>query len=120
LWAETTLHVFGKKVAVRNPKSGKIEEAASGQGVLIELNVVSADVQNAVAAMRHRRPELIGKIERRRGVVQYQPVIAGTRIPVASIRAFGETGYSHEEIREQYPSLTIDDIKAALDYEVAA
>lgn len=70
--------------------------------------------------MRQRRPEAIGKIERTRGVVQYKPVIAGTRIPVASIRAFAEAGYSHEAIREQYPSLTIDDIKAALDYEAAA
>ena len=120
LWAETTLYVFGKKVAVRNPRSGKLEEAATGQGVLIELRVVSADVQSAVAAMRQRRPELIGKIERKRGVVQYQPVIAGTRIPVASIRAFSKAGYAHEEIRKQYPSLTIDDIKAALDYEAAA
>jgi uncharacterized protein (DUF433 family) len=120
LWTETTLYVFGKKVAVRNPKSGALEEATTGQGVLIDFKVVSADVQSAIAAMRQRRSELIGKIERKRGVVQYQPVIAGTRIPVASIRAFGEAGYTGEEIREQYPSLTIDDIKAALDYEAAA
>jgi uncharacterized protein (DUF433 family) len=121
LWAETTLYVFGKRVVFHNPSMGRLEEAATGQGVLkIPLKVVAGDVQKAVDAMRKRRPESIGKIERKRGVVQHQPIIAGTRIPVSSIRAFAEAGYSHEAIRKQYPSLTIDDIKAALDYETAA
>jgi uncharacterized protein (DUF433 family) len=121
VWAETTLYVFGKRVVFHNAEAGRLEEAATGQGVLqIPLKVVTGDIQKAVDAMRQRRPESIGKIERKRGVVQYQPVIAGTRIPVSSIRAFADAGYSHEAIREQYPSLTIDDIKAALDYEAAA
>lgn len=120
LWSETTLYVFGKRVVFHNPVTGRLEEAATGQGVLkIPLKIVTGDVQKAVDAMRQRRPESIGQIERKRGVVQYQPIIAGTRIPVASVRAFAEAGYSHEAIREQYPSLTIDDIKAALDYKAA-
>ena len=121
LWAETTLYVFGKRVVFHNPEAGRLEEAATGQGVLqIPLKVVTGDIQKAVDAMRKRRPEAIGKIERKRGVVQNQPVIAGTRIPVSSIRAFADAGYSPEAIRKQYPSLTVDDIKAALDYEAAA
>jgi uncharacterized protein (DUF433 family) len=121
LWGETTLYVFGKRVVFHNPATGRLEEAATGQGVLkILLKIMTGDIQKAVDAMRQRRPESIGQIERKRGVVQYQPIIAGTRIPVASVRAFAEAGYSHEAIREQYPSLTIDDIKAALDYKAAA
>jgi uncharacterized protein (DUF433 family) len=121
LWGETTLYVFGKRVVFHNPATGRLEEAATGQGVLkIPLKIMTGDVQKAVDAMRQRRPESIGQIERKRGVVQYQPIIAGTRIPVASVRAFAEAGYSPEAIREQYPSLTIDDIKAALDYKAAA
>jgi uncharacterized protein (DUF433 family) len=121
LWGETTLYVFGKRVVFHNPATGRLEEAATGQGVLkIPLKIMTGDIQKAVDAMGQRRPESIGQIERKRGVVQYQPIIAGTRIPVASVRAFAEAGYSHEAIREQYPSLTIDDIKAALDYKVAA
>lgn len=121
LWAETTLYVFGKRVVIENPETGHLEEAATGQGVLhIPLKVVTGDMRRAVESMRQRSPESIGKIERKRGVAQYQPVVAGTRIPVASIRAFAEAGYSHDEIRKQYPSLTIDDIKAALGYEAAA
>jgi uncharacterized protein (DUF433 family) len=121
LWGETTLYVLGKRVVFHNPATGRLEEAATGQGVLkIPLKVVTGDIQKAVDAMRQRRPESIGKIERKRGVVQNQPVIAGTRIPVSSIRAFADAGYSPEAIRKQYPSLTIDDIKAALGYEAAA
>jgi uncharacterized protein (DUF433 family) len=121
LWGETTLYVFGKRVVFHNLATGRLEEAATGQGVFkIPLKIMTGDIQKAVDAMRQRRPESIGQIERKRGVVQYQPIIAGTRIPVASVRAFAEAGYSHEAIREQYPSLTIDDIQAALDYKAAA
>lgn len=121
LWGETTLYVFGNRVVFHNPATGRLEEAATGQGVLkIPLKIMTGNVQKAVNAMRQRRPELIGQIERKRGVVQYQPIIAGTRIPVASVRAFAEAGFSPEAIRKQYPSLTIDDIKAALAYKAAA
>jgi uncharacterized protein (DUF433 family) len=121
LWGETTLYVFGKRVVFHNPATGRLEEAATGQGVLkIPLKIMTGDVQKAVDAMRQRSPESIGQIERKRGVVQSQPIIAGTRIPVASVRAFAEAGYSPEAIRKQYPSLTIADIKAALDYKAAA
>ena len=49
-----------------------------------------------------------------------KPVIKGTRIPVdAIIRRLSE-GLSFEEILEEYPSLTREDIKAALKYAVDA
>jgi uncharacterized protein (DUF433 family) len=41
-------------------------------------------------------------------------VIAGTRIPIAAIRSFADAGYSADEILAQYPSLTADDVEAAL------
>ena len=45
-----------------------------------------------------------------------KPVIKGTRIPVdAIIRRLAE-GMSIEEILEEYPNLTIEDIKSALRY----
>lgn len=120
LWSETTLYVLGKRVVFDNPDTGEMEEAVTGQGVLqIPLKIVKGDMEKAVKAMRGRKPESIGKIEKKRSVAQNQPVVAGTRIPVRSIRAFAEAGYSHDDIRKQYPSLTISDIKAALAYEAA-
>ena len=45
-----------------------------------------------------------------------KPIIKGTRIPVdAIIRRFAE-GMSIEEILEEYPNLTTEDIKSALRY----
>jgi DNA-binding transcriptional MerR regulator len=64
-----------------------------------------------------RRP--FGRIERRRGVLGSKPVIAGTRIPVASIQRLSSAGASVTRIRQLYPDLTGKDIRAALAAEVA-
>ena len=121
LWATTTLYLFGKRVVFVNPETGGMEEVVSGQGVLqIPLQVVAGSTAEAVQAMRARRPETIGFIEQKRGIAQSQPVIAGTRIPVRSIQAFASAGYSLVEINRQYPTLTPEDIQAALGYKKVA
>jgi len=121
LWAKTTLYVLGKRVVFKNPKTGEMEEVATGQGVLkIPLRVITGEIETALRAMRERKGEAVGKIERKRGVAQNQPVIAGTRIPVRSIKAFAEANYSVEEILKQYPTLTRDDVNAALAYKDVA
>ncbi len=45
-----------------------------------------------------------------------KPVIKGTRIPVYLIIEFLANGLTEEEILYQYPTLTKEDIKAALLY----
>ena len=45
-----------------------------------------------------------------------KPVIKGTRIPVYLIIEFLANGLTQEEILDQYPTLTKEDIKAALLY----
>jgi uncharacterized protein (DUF433 family) len=42
------------------------------------------------------------------------PVIAGTRVLVSSIKAFARAGYSIGQIIEQYPSLKKQDVQAVL------
>lgn len=121
MWAKTTLYILGKRVVFDNPETGEREEVSSGQGVLqIPLQVVTGHMEDAVRAMRQRDEALVGKINKKRGVAHNQPVIAGTRIPVKSIQAFSEAGYSIEAIKEQYPSLTEDDILAAINYKAVA
>jgi uncharacterized protein (DUF433 family) len=121
LWAKTTLYVVGKRVVFKNPNTGEMEEVATGQGVLeIPLRVITGEIETALRAMRERKSEAVGKIERKRGVAQNQPVIAGTRIPVRSIKAFAEANYSVDEILKQYPTLTRDDVNAALAYKDVA
>lgn len=121
LWAKTTLYILGKRVVFDNPETGEKEEASTGQGVLqIPLQVITGQMEGAIRAMRERRIDAIGKIDQKRGVAQNQPVIAGTQIPVRSIQTFSRAGYSIDEIQKQYPSITKDDITAALNYKNVA
>ena len=45
-----------------------------------------------------------------------KPVIKGTRIPVYTIIRLLAQGMTKKDILEDYPNLTEEDIKAALDY----
>ena len=121
LWARTTLYILGKRVVFDDPETGGRQEASSGQGVLqIPLRVVTGTMEDAVRAMRERKSDLIGAIDRKRSVAQNQPVIAGTRIPVRSLQAFAKAGYSVAQINAQYPGITERDIEAALNYKDVA
>ncbi|MGR9476973.1 DUF433 domain-containing protein [Rhizobium leguminosarum] len=121
LWAKTTLYVLNKRVIFHNPESNAKEEVLSGQGILqIPLEVVTGDMNDAVSKMRQRDVTEIGKIETHRGKMKVRPVVLGTRIPVAAIKEFAEAGYSVEQIQREYPALTLEDIRAALDYGAAA
>jgi uncharacterized protein (DUF433 family) len=121
MWAKTVLYVLNRKVVFRNPETDAKEEIVSGQAVLeIPLIVASGDMQSAVKALWRRDDASIGKIQRQRSVAHNQAVIAGTRIPVRSVKAFADAGYSIEQIQKEYPTLTEDDIRAALAYEAAA
>lgn len=121
LWGETTLYVHNKKVVFVNPETDAFEEVVSGQGVLqIPLQVTSANMREAIKRLNQRGPEQIGKFEQRRKIANNQVVIAGTRIPGESIKAFATEGYSVERIKLEYPTLTEEDIRAAINYATAA
>lgn len=121
MWAKTTLYVLNRKVVVQNTNTGNMEEVVSGQAILqIPLRLVQADMDKAVRALWERDASEIGKIDHSRNIVSNKPVVAGTRIPVKAIQAFKASGFSISQIREQYPSLTEEDIKAALAYGEAA
>jgi len=53
-------------------------------------------------------------------VLAGKPVIRGTRIPVDFILELLAEGWSHEDILENYPQLTEEDIRAALRYAARA
>ncbi len=45
-----------------------------------------------------------------------KPVIKGTRIPVYQILKLLAAGYTINRVVEDYPDITADDVKAAIDY----
>lgn len=60
-----------------------------------------------------RRPEsAVGKIERQRKRLGSKPVLAGTRIPVATVQRYLDSGYGVNEILAAFPDLTPDDVAA--------
>jgi uncharacterized protein (DUF433 family) len=51
------------------------------------------------------------------GICFGKPILEGTRIPVIMVLDLLEDGCSFEEIiRDYYPQLTVDDIKACIHY----
>lgn len=120
LWAKTTLYVLNRRVLIRNPETGDPEDAVNGQGVLrIPLAAVASDMQEAIRRLRERPAESHGQIDDRTAGAR-NAFVAGTRIPVRSIKGLAEDGLTPEEIINQYPSLTKADVQAALAYAIAA
>ena len=82
------------------------------EGVIPVAEIVSATETEEIAKSESQRR--VGTIERRRGVLGSKPVIAGTRIPVQSVRRLHDDGADEAEILEMYPDLTRSDVRAAL------
>jgi uncharacterized protein (DUF433 family) len=82
--------------------------------------VASSNMREAIRLLNQRKPETIGKFEKKRNIADNQLVIAGTRIPVENIKAFAAQGYSVDQIKLEYPTLKEEDIRAAIDYDAAA
>ena len=116
-WADTKLYVVKKEVHFRPPGTSDVEGTWTGQLAMLPVIDVINDVQARVHELRQRREDQFGKVERKRFVAHNSPVVAGTRIPTATIRRFHEAGYSVEQILAEYPSLKAEDVQAALLYE---
>ena len=67
--------------------------------------------------MEHK---LLERIEINPQILAGKPVIKGTRISVELILRMLSQGISVEEILEEYPHLTEEDVKAALTYAAEA
>lgn len=121
LWRGLTLWVHGSEVVFVHPDTGEPEEVVSGQKVMqIALRDVTDDLDAKVRALRLRDDSKVGTIERDRRVMHNTPVIGGTRIPIAAVRSFREAGYTTDQIIAEYPSLTAQDVEAALLGDAAA
>ncbi len=117
-WLKTTLYVLNRKVIFDSPDGKGKEEILTGQGIVnIPLRVVTGQLERKVKEMKKRNPKSIGEIDYSR---KDRPTISGTRVTVAAIQSFHGAGYSVEQILQEYPSLSIKDIQAAIAFESAA
>jgi DNA-binding transcriptional MerR regulator len=117
-WSATTLYAINKRVIFDDPVSGRPLEVLSGQYLIgIPLRRVIEDTQQEVSQMQRRLPTEIGKVTKAQGIQRRSWVIAGTRIPVASIQRLAEDGFSTDQIIREYPDLTEADIKVAIAHK---
>lgn len=114
LWSGLRLYVLNQDVYFSD-EAADIGRNAEGQNapVVFMQNIIN-DAANEVAKLKKRSSDQFGRIERHRFTMRNAPVIAGTRIPIASIKRFSEAGYSVAEILKEYPTLTEKDVRAAL------
>lgn len=70
------------------------------------------------AATRKRGAEsaTFPRVVRDKHIMHGQPVIKGTRIPVAVIFDYLADGYSVKDVLERFPHLSPDDVQEALRY----
>lgn len=117
-WASETLYVLGKSVYFETPEGGDFQETTSPQMVLhhIPLRKVAAETAEAVTAAKERPKSSIGKIGKVRGVRGSRPVIGGTRIPAQTVADYYKDGATVDDIIEEYPRLTKEDVYSALRY----
>jgi DNA-binding transcriptional MerR regulator len=82
----------------------------------VPLAAIVADIETQIVQLDRREP---GKLEKRRGTLGSKLLIAGTRIPVASVKRLRADGADEAEILRLYPDLTVADVRAALAVEEA-
>lgn len=117
-WSALTFYVLNREVHFMNPSTGSVEGAVTGQlAVPIELSSVAHDMRAKAEKLKRRNDSTIGHIGHDRFTMRGVHVVAGTRIPVSTIKSFAEAGYTPEQIIAQYPSLTLQDVRAALAFD---
>lgn len=118
-WTKTKLWVVNRRVVWQAPGEEKSQEVVSQQYLVpLEIQRIVSETENDVKALLDRRDESsIGQIAKKRNVMANAAVVAGTRIPVATIKRYFEAGYSAEEIAAEYPQLDMRDIVAARDFK---
>lgn len=69
-------------------------------------------LRSRITAGVRRDETLSGRVERRRGAMGSKPVLAGTRVPVDTVRRYLDAGRTVEQILESFPALTAADVEA--------
>lgn len=116
-WSDLKFGLASGKLVFWNPER-KAWSGASGQQVL-ELNVegIPEEIRRSIPDALARDPSHYGVITTNRYVQHNRPIIAGTRIPTESVWSLHRSGYTEDQILDEYPHLTVEDVRAALDFE---
>ena len=98
-------------VAIQHPDGSWDGEADPGQ-LIIRESLPMQEIRARIAAAAQRPRDRAGQIEQRRSTLGSKPVLAGTRIPVATIQEYLQASVPEAEILEAFPALTRLDLEA--------
>lgn len=121
-WASLRFFVAGKNVLFEDKQTGSLLAVKPFKQAMInpapfDIEPISQEMANKAKALTQRESSKIGTVEQRRGVMGGKWVVGGTRISSESIWRFNQAGYTIKQILKEYPSITEDDVRAALDRE---
>jgi uncharacterized protein (DUF433 family) len=116
LWTTTKLRVCNRKVVFDEPETGRPREVVSGQFVEeYKLQEIIRETGSEIERLKERVADDVGQVVTLRGVQRGALIVAGTRVPVASIQRLREDGYSVDQILNEYPRLERKDVEAAIE-----
>jgi uncharacterized protein (DUF433 family) len=108
---QLTFATVGREVYFRHDDGTWEGDLQPDQVVMHE--VLSLDpLRRRIANGAQRDSGLAGRVERRRGAMGSKPVLAGTRVPVDTVRRYLEAGRTVDQVLESFPTLTAADIEA--------
>jgi uncharacterized protein (DUF433 family) len=115
-FAETT---GGRQIVYIDPEHGPLSAHGREVGTQVAsfglpLRDLRTGLERSVEKAFARKP---GRVEKTRGLHGGQPVLAGTRIPVAKVVALADAGWDDKRILAAYPHLEGRDIAAAMRYK---
>lgn len=119
-WSQLRFHVAGSEVLFFDPDDGKLTSTSPlGQLANAELVSLSSVAQETEADVINLRTRSVhGSVASARDIQGNQPVISGTRVPTEAVWSFHEQGCDEAQIVAEYPSLTAEDVRAAIEFEV--
>lgn len=119
-WSALNFWVAGRTVYWEDPANQVRESVRPKRQTVIpiEMAKIEREVRHDVRRLSvERSTEDVGRITQDRYVKHNEPVVSGTRVPVAAILDFHRAGYSVEEIIAEYPRLKTEDVAAAIEWE---
>jgi uncharacterized protein (DUF433 family) len=113
-WVNQRFYVGGRKVSSRK------ETLVPGEPVaVVSVGEVVDEVDRGTDKLSKRTDDQFGKVTRNRSIMSGKPMLAGTRIPTATIARLVEKGFSQSVFLREFLRLTPEDIEGAIRYEVS-
>jgi uncharacterized protein (DUF433 family) len=116
-WDERRLYVSRGQVFFDFEDAVRAADGDISHVVTIDMRSLVADIEKQIQRLSERTPDEIGRVSRNRWIMSGEPVLAGTRIPTATVYAAVRHGDTPLKIVTRYPRLTEEDVAAAVAFE---